>query len=169
MMTIVYSFSFCHAKILDGRRLTEEEKTHYADWAKETMFISLGTIAELDFLKIEDMPKRKSDGQYNGTNNSAWIITDEEREAYVLENTKREKESIRKEMQERIELLEWRMSMMKNQKDFPSPEEARRRMKEYNDIFNEGGEGYVPHVYNVNEYINTQEELAELKERLQNV
>lgn len=38
------------------------------------------------------------------------------------------------------------------QKDIPSHEEAARRMKEYNDFMNEGGEGYVPHIYSQEEY-----------------
>ena len=36
---------------------------------------------------------------------------------------------------------------IKAQKDLPTRQEARRRMKAYNDLYNEGGEGYVPHIY----------------------
>lgn len=166
MLTIVYDFSFCDVKILEGRRLTEEEKNEYADWAKETMFISTDTVAELEYLRMEDMPKKKSDGQYNGTNNSAWIITEEEFKTYVAENLKREKETARKNLLERSELLRWRIDRMESQKDLPKPEEARRRMKEYNDINNQGGEGFVPHIYSLTEYENAKRELAEVEKKL---
>lgn len=42
--------------------------------------------------------------------------------------------------------------MAEAQKDIPSQAEARRRMRQYNDLMNEGGEGYVPHIYSIEEY-----------------
>lgn len=55
------------------------------------------------------------------------------------------------------------------QKDIPSRQEAKARMKQYNDIFNEGGEGYVPYIYSMEEYTEATNWLKEHKEELENV
>lgn len=51
------------------------------------------------------------------------------------------------------------------QKDIPSKEEAARRMKHYNDIVNEGGEGYVPHIVSMEEYTKAKKFLEEIGEK----
>lgn len=43
------------------------------------------------------------------------------------------------------------------QKDIPTQAEARRRIKAYNDLYNEGGEGYVPRIITREEYDYAQE------------
>jgi len=47
------------------------------------------------------------------------------------------------------------------QKDIPTREEARRRMKEYNDINNEGGFGYVPYIVSREEYDEAKKIIAQ--------
>ena len=48
------------------------------------------------------------------------------------------------------------------QQDIPTAAEAERRMRKYNDINNEGGEGYVPYIYSREEYDAAKRILAEL-------
>ena len=38
------------------------------------------------------------------------------------------------------------------QREIPAEAEAHRRMREYNEVMNEGGEGYVPHIVSLEEY-----------------
>lgn len=49
------------------------------------------------------------------------------------------------------------------QKDIPTKSEAIRRLKRYNDIYNEGGEGYLPHIVTLEEYENAKKTVAELE------
>lgn len=44
----------------------------------------------------------------------------------------------------------------------PSADEAKEQARRYNNVYNEGGEGYVPHYYTQEEYERMAAELAEL-------
>ena len=59
-----------------------------------------------------------------------------------------EKEEIEKEIKEAKAIVE----RAEQQRDIPSSQEARAREKNRNNIFNEGGEGYVPHIIDKDEY-----------------
>lgn len=48
------------------------------------------------------------------------------------------------------------------QQDIPEAAEAARRMRNYNNIHNEGGDGYVPYIYSREEYDAAKRILAEL-------
>ena len=70
-------------------------------------------------------------------------------EPEVKELQKREKE---KAAAEELEYAKEVVSLAESQKDIPSREEARRRMKWWNDTYNEGGEGFVPTIINIEQY-----------------
>lgn len=70
-------------------------------------------------------------------------------EPEVKEFQKREKE---KAAAEELEYAKEVVSLAESQKDIPSREEARRRMKWWNDTYNEGGEGFVPTIINIEQY-----------------
>lgn len=70
-------------------------------------------------------------------------------EPEVKEFQKREKE---KAVAEELEYAKEVVSLAESQKDIPSREEARRRMKWWNDTYNEGGEGFVPTIINIEQY-----------------
>lgn len=52
----------------------------------------------------------------------------------------------------RVEHAKKVIEKAEKQADIPSDAEARRREKEWNDIYNEGGDGYVPHIISMDEY-----------------
>ena len=157
-----------NATLQKARYLTNSEKEGYADWCKDIMMTS-SVEDNIDIPEItwRDMPKRQSDGQFNGCNNRVWIITQEEWDSYISINAQRAKEKAKKKKQEEIEYLERAIRQAESQKDLPTKEEARRRMKVYNDIHNEGGEGFVPHVYSKEEHQNLRERLEIVKEEMQ--
>lgn len=64
---------------------------------------------------------------------------------------------------ERIETTERFIAKAEAQSDIPTRAEAKRKMKEYNDIYNEGGEGYIPYVICREDYEAAKKRLAELK------
>lgn len=65
-----------------------------------------------------------------------------------------------KEIAEKVESARRIIKKAESQKDIPSAKEAMRRMKQYNDIANEGGEGYVPHIVSMEEYEGAKEIIA---------
>lgn len=58
---------------------------------------------------------------------------------------------------------------IKAQKDLPTRQEARRRMKAYNDLYNEGGEGYVPRIYSAEEREYTVDQIAVCQEKIKDL
>lgn len=71
-----------------------------------------------------------------------------------------EKEQKEKENKEKVESAKKTIHKAEAQKDIPTNEEAKRRMKRYNDVMNEGGEGYVPYIISVEEYEYAKEVVA---------
>lgn len=65
-----------------------------------------------------------------------------------------------KEIKAELDTAKKIIKKAENQPDLPSWDEARRRERQYNDIINEGGEGYVPHVYSREEYENAKKVIA---------
>lgn len=63
-----------------------------------------------------------------------------------------EKAEKEKEIKEKVESAKKTIEKAERQKNIPTKEEAKRRMKQYNDVMNEGGEGYVPYIISVEEY-----------------
>ena len=64
---------------------------------------------------------------------------------------------------ERIETAERFIAKAEAQPDIPTKAEAEHRMKEYNDINNEGAEGYIPYIVCREDYEAAKKLLAELK------
>lgn len=82
-------------------------------------------------------------------------------EPEVKEFQKREKE---KAAAEELEYAKEVVKIAESQKDIPSREEARRRMKWWNDTYNEGGEGFVPTIINIEQYKKAKNVIARHKE-----
>ena len=77
-------------------------------------------------------------------------------------NARREYEKKEKERQDDILYYKSVIAKAEKQKDIPSPEEAARRRKIWNDINNEGGEGYVPDIVDSERYEYAKGELEKL-------
>lgn len=58
----------------------------------------------------------------------------------------------RKERAEEIERAKKLMAKAEQQKTIPTKAEAKRMMRQYNELMNEGGEGFVPHIISREEY-----------------
>lgn len=134
-----------------ARRFTDEEAAGFADWYKALGFVGLDDSISLDMLTLADMPKRSRDGEFAGCNNQAWIITEEERDGYVRLNGERRAEAKRAETAEMRKYYEEIIERASRQPKLYTREEAKRLAQQYNDLYNEGGEGYVPHYYTADE------------------
>lgn len=164
MLTIEYAYSY-GVTLQEARRFTEEEKTHYVEHFRDFGLVGLsGTEVTLDGVSWQDMPKRPCDGEFCGSANRSWIITRDEWDAYVALNEKRLAEKADKERLEEIAYLKSELKQMERQGTLcENRDEARRKEREWNRIYNEGGEGYVPHYYTVAEYERAKTRLAELE------
>lgn len=92
----------------------------------------------------------------------AWV--EEIMEAGTTEAARKyEEEEARKELQKRVERAKAVIAKAEAQRDIPDQKEARRRMKVYNDVMNEGGDGYVPYIYSREEYEDAKRLVAEAK------
>ena len=63
MLTLCYAPSY-GIEICAARRLTPEEKKHYAAWFAETGFIGVGSHVDLPCISHEDLPNRPDDGTF---------------------------------------------------------------------------------------------------------
>lgn len=90
---IVLSYSSAYGVSLqNARRLTEEEKKHCLPWFAESGFVSLGDeieLTKLNFDDIADLWNAPSDGSFRGCNNTAWILSKAEADAYKKLNAER--------------------------------------------------------------------------------
>lgn len=91
MLTLCYAPSY-GIEICAARRLTTEEKKHYAAWFAETGFIGVGSHVDLPCISHEDLPNRPDDGSFLGCYNQAWIITEAEAASYERLNHQRQNE-----------------------------------------------------------------------------
>ena len=137
--------------IINARRFTKEEKDHSVEWFRELGFVGIGTEIELENITDDDLPKRPEDGSFNGCYNRAWIISDKEVEAYINLNQKRGREKEQEEKEARIAMAKNIIRKAARQGKVYTKEGAREEAKKWNDIHNEGGEGYVPHIITVDE------------------
>ena len=116
------------------------------------------------FLHWDDCPGRTPDGEFAGFGNQAWIISEEEANQYIALNAEREKEAKKQELAEE---RAWRLKLLENaekQGVLYTKEEAKIRRQSWINVENEGGEGYVPYFYTIDEVENAKRWLLEHQE-----
>lgn len=153
-----------------ARRFTAEEKTHYAEWYRDFGFVGLpGSHIDLDCITLCDdndilapITSRKPDGAFKGCSNDAYIISEAEWDALVSRNAARKAEQLAQECKEEREYYEYVLAQCAKQPKLYTREEAAGRAKNYVKLYNEGGEGYVPHFWTVDEYEYAKRKLEEL-------
>ena len=144
-----------------ARHLTAEEKEKYQEPYWNTLFIVVEPEIPLEHIGWTDRPNRPIDGAFPGSGNSAWIISQEEWTHYLELEAEREEKQRAKELESNIKALKSMISRMERSELCKTMEEAKEKARQYSDAYNEGGEGYVPHFYTVDDY---KKALAYLKE-----
>ena len=86
------------------------------------------------------------------------IAAGKNEEVTAFENQKKSEER-----EEEITRYKRIIELAEKQADIPKREEKQRRLKEYNDIHNEGGEGWLPTIIDKDEYENAKKRIEELK------
>lgn len=156
-----YGVSLCNA-----RRFTEEEKKDCADWFKDKGFVKIGDSINLEYISWVDvrdvLKERKDDGSFSGCSNCAYIISEDEWNALIELNKKKKFEKEKKEIEESITEYRQIVEQCEKQEKLYTKEEAVKKRRDYNNLYNEGGEGYVPHFYTIEEYEFAKTKLNEL-------
>lgn len=160
LLTIEWAYSY-GIELCEAVRPTEEQLEKYSDEYKPLMYYGVsGTNVPLEHLTSADLPKRKSDGCFSGCGNQLYIITREEWDAFVSLNNERAAEKQRKERESRIAYLKDQIAACKRQWKLYTREEAKRLTRNWINVVNEGGGGYVPYYYTQDEYERLKAELS---------
>lgn len=166
MLTLEYAYSHGFS-IQHARRLTDEEKQHYKPEYQDLILIGTGDNIDLPYIRwddplVSDILHRPEDGEFPGCSNTARIISEDEESQLLLLNDK--KRAAREAAERESEIINLRRVIAACEiHHLYTLEEAVAARKQYNDIHNEGGEGYVPHFWTVDEYERAKRRLAELE------
>lgn len=113
----------------------------------------------LEDITFEDVQKVITASDNDGFlyNDALYVITNEQKEALLNYNTKEILEKENKQINYYKELIK----NIEKHKLYHA-QDIRKMKKQYNDIHNEGGEGYIPHFYTFEEYEYAKKQLAKL-------
>lgn len=113
----------------------------------------------LEDITFEDVRKVITASDNDGFlyNDALYVITNEQKEALLNYNTKEILEKENKQINYYKELIK----NIEKHKLYHA-QDVRKMKKQYNDIHNEGGEGYIPHFYTFEEYEYAKKQLAKL-------
>lgn len=154
--------------LLHARRLTGDEKKNYTDEYKERGFIK---IASKDCVKLEEITRgdvgnilknRHSDGEFLGCSNFAYIISKEEWDQLVKLNNQKQEVEKQKEIAAEVERCNKIIAACEKQEKLYTKEEVAKKRKAYINLYNEGGDGFVPYYYTIDEYERAKSDLKEL-------
>lgn len=150
--------------------LSAEDKQHFLAEYRDIMMRPVSDTLSLDHLKRDDLytllAGRKSIGQFYGSSNMIYEISQNEWDALVELNAKGEAaEEAKARSDEQAELIAQKESAERQMSDgrLPTAEEAKAKTKAWANTMNEGGDGYVPYYYTQEEYDEICRRLAELK------
>ena len=169
----------CHidgrGQLTKARRLTDEEKSQYVKEFRAFVGIR-GESIDLKYLMFDEILNyldRESDGQFTGSSGNVYIINQDEWDELVQMNSEKEKTVKRKDLEENI--VSWKQIVQRCEAIkaagnlYGTKEEAQKAKEKYNDFYNEGGDGYVPHFWTVEEYEDAKIKLTELQEELSKI
>lgn len=113
----------------------------------------------LEDITFEDVQKVITASDNDGFlyNDALYVITNEQKEALLNYNTKEILEKENKQINYYKELIK----NIEKHKLYHA-QDVRKMKKQYNDIHNEGGEGYIPHFYTFEEYEYAKKLLSKL-------
>lgn len=141
-----------------ARWATVEEEANYNH---ANVFDLAKAIEEtpLEDITFEDVKKVITTSDQDGFlyNDALYVITNEQKEALINYNTKEILEKENKQINYYKELIK----NIEKHKLYHA-KDVERMKKQYNDIHNEGGEGYIPHFYTFEEYEYVKKQLAKL-------
>lgn len=159
------------SELIISRRLTETEKEQYLPEYRDLIFLGADEAhIALDHLySYEIRPViagQQADGEFPGSGNQAYIISDAQWDELIAMNQAKAEAKRAEQEAAEIESLRIRKAAAERQMvdgKLPTKEEVRKLAAQYDELHNEGGEGYVPHYYSDDEYASICARLEELQ------
>lgn len=154
-----------------ARRMTDEEKKRYAKWCRDLMMYLTGEPVYLRSLgwreinALANTADKEIVGLCPGGSGKLYALTDDEWAALIAADQQAAAAKAAAERAGRIDYLRDLLARADAQRvggELPSAGEAKEQARRYNNVYNEGGEGYVPHYYTQEEYDRMSAELATL-------
>lgn len=159
-----------------ARRMTGEEKKRYAKWCQDLMMYLTGEpvyLRSLGWREVNALAHTADKdviGLCPGGSGELYALADEEWAALISANQQAAAAKAVAERAERIDYLRDLLARADAQRvdgKLPSADEAKEKTRRYNLVFNEGGEGYVPHYYTQAEYERMAAEIDKLTAEVQ--
>lgn len=146
-----------------ARWATVEEEANYNhanafDLAKAIEAIPLENITFEDIQKVITTIPNHDGYLYN---DELYVITNKQKEALIDYDIKNKIEKEKTQLTEEIYYYKKVIKECENHKLYHK-EDIKKIRKQYNDIHNEGGEGYIPHFYTFEEYEYAKKQLTKL-------
>lgn len=154
-----------------ARRMTGEEKKRYAKWCRDLMMYLTGEpvyLRSLGWREVNALAHTADKdviGLCPGGSGKLYALTDDEWAALIAADQQTADAKAVAERAERIDYLRDLLARADAQRvdgKLPFAAEAKEKARRYNNVYNEGGEGYVPHYYTQEEYDRMSAELATL-------
>lgn len=155
--------------INNARRLTEDEKATYADDWKDRILIGVGENIELNNLNSTDLFEVVSNdddyaGAFLGSHSQCYYLTSENEEKLLKLNEEKGKAKQEKEEREEKENLIDLVKRVEEKRVRVMPrKDIKGYLVYYNNLYNEGGEGYVPEIIATEDYEESKKILGNLK------
>ena len=154
--------------VCEARRFTEDEKKGFREWFAKIGLVAIGDMIDLKEIDwrddlVKEICDRPSAGAFCVSSGTSWEISESEKSKLIARNSEYKAEKIAKEKERRILELKRALERCSRARLYSSRSEAVAAAKRYNDINNEGGEGYVPHFWTVQERDSMMKELEELE------
>lgn len=159
---IEYAYHY-GVSIKSARWLTETEKIGKNPEMADRIMVGTGKTIDLPALSWQDLPRGAGDGEFLGCGNRAYIITDDAVEGYIKLNAELTRAAKTADLEEEIMAVKARLAAAEKQGNIPTAVEAKKAMDRYNAANNEGGYGYVPHVYSREEIDRLHRQLDRLQ------
>lgn len=153
------------------RRMPDEEQQRYTEEYRGHMMLMTGepvflpALSDAEVYALAHISDKDVAGYLPSSSGELYAMTDDEWAALVAANQQAAAAKAAAERAGRIDYLRDLLARADAQRvdgKLPSADEAKEQARRYNNVYNEGGEGYVPHYYTQEEYDRMAAELAEL-------
>lgn len=153
------------------RRMPDEEQQRYTEGYRGHMTLMTGepvflpALSDAEISDLAHIAGKDVAGYLPRSSGLLFALSDDEWAALIAANQQAAAAKAAAERAGRIDYLRDLLARADAQRvdgKLPSADEAKEKARRYNLVFNEGGEGYVPHYYTQAEYSSLAAELATL-------
>lgn len=158
------------------RRMPDEEQQRYTEGYRGHMMLMTGepvflpALSDAEVYDLAHIAGKDIAGYLPRSSGELYTLTDEEWAALIAANQQAAAAKAAAERAGRIDYLRDLLARADAQRvdgKLPSAADAREKERKWNNVYNEGGEGYVPRCYTQEEYARMAAELDKLTAEVQ--